>query len=495
MSSIELRRLNAYPEFRNMNTIQDVIIYVNSLNHLPIVLPANLNNRQIQRFIQKFGNGDWRVQNNNRLFYNPPTNGQVGMGRVNLEVASPIIAQKEILMNAIYNNRGQGLGLGLNQFYYQVSKQFLNIKKDETADFLRRKGDWQVSRPIKKTLNHPILASCPNEKWQIDCIDLNQYVTPNNRRYIMTCVDVFSKKVFARGIANQTSNTCMLALQHIMNTSNTTPHIIQTDGGASFLQNFHNLLLQQNITHVITRSHTPSQNSIVERMNAEIRKKIRAVLVSRNNITWSQFLQDFCDNINSQKSSSTGFTPDELWIQGYNPQVVPLNPHIVINDRSSFADIREKGQAKQFNRAITALQRQRVNHFVVGDEVRVKIETFNAEMRRRNKEKSDVKYNAVTYTPQVFRIHQVIAGNIPVYPIPLGQNTSDIYNPKYIIESLVGVVVRVNNDPNQAPKLFYGSDSIIVPPNSTPNHISGVPFGYSQFGRARMINRFPAPYN
>ena len=496
MSSTQLRRLNSYSEFRTQAGLNSVIAYVHSLTNPPLVFPAGLNVRQRARFIQKFGQGDWRVANN-VLFYNPPTNGVAGQGRINLEVIAPNPAIKQARMTLIYNNVQQGLAMGLNKFYYQVSKQCLNITKAQSAEFMRRQGDWQISRPLKHTLNHPILARTSNEKWQIDCIDLNPYrlVVPPNPRYIMSVIDVFSKKVFARAINNQTSATCRTALNNIIITEcgGQHPRLIQTDGGTSFVNQFHQYLVANNITHLVTRSHTPTQNSLIERANLEIRRKIRALIVANNNIQWRASLQNICININNQKAS-TGFTPNELWNQGYNAPANALNTHIQINDRSSLADIREKAEAKAFQRAVSNLEKQHVALLAVGDIVRVKIEAFNAEMRQRNKEKQDVKYNAVTYTPETFRIHRVIAGNIPQHPIPPNANTSDLYREKYIIENMAGVIVRVNNAPAGAPKQWYGSDLIKVPNNSTPAHVTGVPFGYSDFGRGRYLNRFPAPY-
>ena len=490
MTSVQLRRLNAYPELKTIAGINSVIQYVQSLNQPPIVLPAGINNRQRARFIVKFGNGDWRVANN-RLFYTPPTNnlhaGQAN--RINLEVIPPNPAIRNNRMTQIYNSRTEGLGLGLNQFYYQVNKQVLGITRRETSAFLRRQGDWQISRPIHKTLNHPILAKCANENWQIDCIDLSLYhnIPPhNNVRYIMTVVDVFSKKVFARAIANQLSITCSNNLQNIMNTNNTTPHFIQTDGGASFQGAFNQLLIANNITHFFTKSHSPTSNGIVERMNAELRKKIREHLVKSNNLLWTPFLNQFCDNINNQKSSSTGYTPNELWSQGYNPQPVgvALNPHIVINDRSSYADIREKAMVKQVNRVSSALNNQHIQRFVVGDQVRIKWASIYNEMRRRNKEKANIKYNAVTYTPQIFIVHQVIHGNIPAGNVyPQGLNVGNIRNEKYILTNLAGAIIHPNNNFHQPPQQFYGSDLMRVPVGSTPTTV--VP----SFAGSRLLNR------
>ena len=52
-------------------------------------------------------------------------------------------------------------------------------------------------------------------------------------------------------------------------------------------------------------------------MNRELRKKIRAGFIKHDNLEWSKYLNDYCDNINSQRSSTTGYTPNQLWTPKY----------------------------------------------------------------------------------------------------------------------------------------------------------------------------------
>ena len=78
---------------------------------------------------------------------------------------------------------------GLETFYKSVSSQYLNIQKKLTDEFLQLQGDYIVGKvPKKQKINAPIVTSVPNERWGIDLIDMQQYVSvPNlNRRYIMT---------------------------------------------------------------------------------------------------------------------------------------------------------------------------------------------------------------------------------------------------------------------------------------------------------------------
>ena len=122
----ELKRLNHYPEFQTDPQINQVIHYINTG-----VFPPGLNQRQQNRYAQKF-NG-FLVQFG-LLRYRPNPN-------INLVVC--LNANKQVVMQNIFNNIRRGLGQGLASFYHQVCDSYLNIKKSDTDDFLRRQGDYQ----------------------------------------------------------------------------------------------------------------------------------------------------------------------------------------------------------------------------------------------------------------------------------------------------------------------------------------------------------------
>ena len=179
----KLKSLNHIPEFATDAGIAGVINYINTGN-----FPLGLNNRQQQRYTQKF-NGF--VVTHGVLRYNPnPT--------INLAVC--LNANKQVVIQNIYNNISRGLGQGLASFYHQVCSTHLNITKEETDTFLRKQGEYMITRiPRQPRVNKPIEASVPNERWAIDLIDMNAFQNGHNK-WIMVIIDYFSNKIFARSM-------------------------------------------------------------------------------------------------------------------------------------------------------------------------------------------------------------------------------------------------------------------------------------------------------
>ena len=73
--------------------------------------------------------------------------------------------------------------------------------------------------PKKQKINAPIVTSVPKERWGIDLIDMQQYVSvPNlNRRYIMTVLDYFTGKGWARVLPNRQNNAAQPTLANTIN--------------------------------------------------------------------------------------------------------------------------------------------------------------------------------------------------------------------------------------------------------------------------------------
>jgi transposase InsO family protein len=472
MTTRELKKLNKYPEFESSSDIDGIIEFIASgYNDYPERL---ITQRQRDRYFEKFGSeSHFEVRNVNgapTLFYHP-------VAQIDLEVARPSQRERETKMQQIYADPARGLGVGLGQFFHQVAMSYLNIPKKATDEFLKRQGDYTVTRLPRKQVNAPIVAKSPNERWGIDFIDLRPYIPadltewtqqgPQRRtrnpvwnrhpKWCLTVVDHFSGKAFGKAMPNKKMPTVVDRLQQICSENGDTyPHIIQADN------EFQTVALKRwcdehNVQLIKTSPYMPTSNGKVERMNREIRKKIRAGFVRNNNLEWADMLPVYIDNINRQQSTKSHVTPNELWVPGYNPpraRAAPNRdqgrPSSWLRDGMTTQQRLEYGQDYQIWRARKMLAQGRSpTLFQVGDLVRINLLALSERMREL-KEEGRVNKLAVHYTPEVYRIVGVLLA-------PPNATTRTRYT---IQDANTGTVVMRR----QQPRLFFASELILQEP-------------------------------
>ena len=73
-----------------------------------------------------------------------------------------------------------------------------------------------------------------NELWQADLVDLSSLSNENNSyRYLLTCIDVFSKFARVEPLKNKSGKTLTLAFMNMI--ANQQCRLLQTDKGTEFL--------------------------------------------------------------------------------------------------------------------------------------------------------------------------------------------------------------------------------------------------------------------
>jgi len=524
MTSVQIRTLNAYPELKTNAGIQQVIDYIQFMEnplHAPVAvffaaLVPPLTQRQIQRFEVKFNPIKWRV----RQFWIAAVNNFVPYlsyepsDRIRLQVISPEnAAEQQQRLRQIYANDREGLGKGINAFYNFVCTKYLGIKRETCTDFLKKQGDYQLTRPYHKTVNHPILAKSPNERWEIDIMFLNSYIhgavpaIPDNHHfnhimrngvmrlcpYVMVVVDCFSKKMWARPLTDRTALQTRNALIDICihDCNITYPRIIQNDNGAEWTGQFAQWIshgLHPVITQITIKPYSPTSDGLVERMNQILRNKIKEGFVRHNTLEWVVHLQNYCANINNSKQSRTKYTPNELWTRGRHP--IPLNQavnfDIVKTDTNTLNEIRHAVQARSILTAQAQISRNARGKapavFAVGNRVRIALRVQHAEVRKRMESGIQAKLTAVKYTPQVYTVISVVGIPAENYQLPaaVGQQWN-VVRQRYTLQDYLGNEVMERGNP----KLFFGSELKLVPQPTQAPHVQSIP-------RARQINRFVA---
>ena len=248
---------------------------------------------------------------------------------------------------------------GLNQFYDIIKHAYININKMEVVQFLREQTLYQLT--LRKSAKRITVKqySKANQAWAIDLIDMQRYsnIQANRKyKYILSTVDLFSKKVYLRKLLHKTVTAVIAELTDIFRHER--PKLLVSDNGKEFqLQQF---VANQNMKQIFQPSHVPQPN--IENTNGQVRKMLSTEFVKNDNLVWITRLEFLENNLN----------------------------HFNIEVR----------QPKAFNNV------QLPQNLFVGDPVRVSYSVFESEFRK-NIKSGDTKYNNVKYTTHVFTIHRV----------------------------------------------------------------------------------------
>ena len=185
-----------------------------------------------------------------------------------------------------------------------------------------------------------ITAGYPGDILQIDLMDISNTSTVNkNFKYILTCVDIYSRYALAVPIKNKEASTVLKAMSKIIKEfrCSSTPvgteqvpclhprniHNITSDDGSEFNNSkFKQLMTENNINHYITPANTPHKLAIVERFHRTLRNRIRLYEDHNKTNKFIDHLPDFIKNYNNTVHTTTKQTPQAILDGALSKQVI-----------------------------------------------------------------------------------------------------------------------------------------------------------------------------
>lgn len=225
---------------------------------------------------------------------------------------------KEIILKEIYNNP-ETMKNGRDSFYNIVRQKYY-ISKSYCFDFLKKQENYQLhlKQPKEKILR-PSNETQINSRWAMDFIDMQKYDCPRNRKkkWILTVIDIFSKKAFATALYAKTAILTAEALENIIqnnfNEIGSYPKIIQSDNGKEFKNNeVKELMKNINIKFINTPTYMPQANASIERFNRTLKNLIAQNFTKNNNILWVDDLPLLISNYNNSYHSTIKDIPNRI---------------------------------------------------------------------------------------------------------------------------------------------------------------------------------------
>ena len=149
----------------------------------------------------------------------------------------------------------------------------------------------------------------------ITYLDENYYKDKTEYKYIIDCIDHFTKFYWGYLIRDKTAKTALNKIKNFI-AINKKPVIIQTDNGLEFKNKLlENYLKDEGIKHILSRPHHPQTNGCLERYHRELHKYMKNYLDNIQNFNDNDIenaLDEYIRFHNSTKKSSTKYSPNEI---------------------------------------------------------------------------------------------------------------------------------------------------------------------------------------
>ena len=214
-------------------------------------------------------------------------------------------------MKSIFYNVSHGF-CGEKEFYRRIKQVYPKITRTLVHEWLQKQPTFTLHKPARKNYTrNKVLVSSIDEQWQADLVDMQKYSKFNDGyKYILTCIDLFSKFGWAVPLVSKTSENIKTAFQVIFH-SGRQPYKLQTDAGTEFInKEVQKFLKEKEIEFFTTNSETKA--SVVERFNRTIKEKMWRIFTKQNSHRYIDFLKYLLVNYNNSFHRTIKMKPVEV---------------------------------------------------------------------------------------------------------------------------------------------------------------------------------------
>jgi hypothetical protein len=235
--------------------------------------------------------------------------------------------------------------------------------------------------PPKNPPTEKIVVEYPDEIWDCDIMVMEN--NPGNRgiRYVLCCIDLFSRYLWTRLMKTKTAGESSKALASIFDDSSRTCDVLRTDNGGEFTgAPFQKILKERGVSHRI--AYGAHKANYVERVQRTIQTRLYKYMYENNTGVFIDVIDDLVAAYNKTPHGTTGVPP---------------------------ADVDESNYSKIYDEVYVPILNKRAGvsnsfAFDIGDLVRISVtrEAFSKGYKQK-------------YTEELFRVKNRIPSDPPRY--------------------------------------------------------------------------------
>ena len=161
----------------------------------------------------------------------------------------------------------------------------------------------RIRFPRRKTYSKGI-----GNLFQIDLVDLSSLSSFNDgMRYLLTCIDVFSKRAWAVPVRKKSARDVAEAFETIL--ADEKCNMVQSDKGTEFLNSTFQTMLKRRGIHFYTSENDDLKATVVERFNRTLKDKMYRYFTHTNTRRYLDVLDDLLHSYNNTHHRSIGMAP------------------------------------------------------------------------------------------------------------------------------------------------------------------------------------------
>ena len=235
----------------------------------------------------------------------------------------------------------------------------------------------ELHKPKRK--NYPrrkIIVNYINEIFAADLVEMQKFAKLNKGyRYLLTCIDIFSKFAWVIPLKDKKGITIKNALEKIFKQRK--PKFLWTDKGKEFYNKQVQDLLNENNIKLYSTNNSEIKSAVIERFNRTFKNMMYKKFTENNNTIFYNILDELVNNYNNKYHSTIKMTP----IEGS-----------------------EKVNENKIKNIYNFEKTNKPGKFKIGDRVRLSLEKNIFE-----------KSYETNWTEEIFEIYDIKYSNVPYY--------------------------------------------------------------------------------
>ena len=215
---------------------------------------------------------------------------------------------KRIIENN-YEKPGHPISFTSPRLIYQYFDGQLPLQK--IIDVLSSFDSYTLHKEARRHKHNPSYSHFKRYQMQCDVIDVQELQKANDgRKYILACIDTFTRKAFVRAMTNKRAATVTKYFDDILKEAVIHPTTLVVDRGSEFTNTtFLNYCKSKNIK--VVHNFTGIHAAYIERFNRTFQSLLYRYLTSRESHHYLSALQALVTGYNSRVHRIIKMTPNE----------------------------------------------------------------------------------------------------------------------------------------------------------------------------------------